>query len=103
LWTLAHHRVPLLIVMFNNRSYYNDEDHQILMAKDRGRAVENAGIGLQIVDPAVDFAGLARALGIHGVGPIDDPADLRPALEGAVRYVRREQRAALVDVITESR
>ena len=103
LWTLAHHRVPLLIVMFNNRSYYNDEDHQILMAKDRGRAVENAGIGLQIVDPVVDFAGLARALGIHGEGPIDDPADLRPALERAVRYVQREQRAALVDVITESR
>ncbi len=103
LWTLAHHRVPLLIVMFNNRSYYNDEDHQILMAKDRGRAVENAGIGLQIVDPTVDFAGLARALGIHGEGPIEDPADLRPALERAVWYVKGEQRAALVDVITESR
>jgi thiamine pyrophosphate-dependent acetolactate synthase large subunit-like protein len=103
LWTLAHHRVPLLIVMFNNRSYYNDEDHQILMAKDRGRPVENAGIGLQIVDPVVDFAGLARSFGVYGEGPIEDPADLRPALERAVRYVKQEQRAALVDVITESR
>jgi thiamine pyrophosphate-dependent acetolactate synthase large subunit-like protein len=103
LWTLAHHRVPLLIVMYNNRSYYNDEDHQILMARDRGRPVENAGIGLQIVDPPVDFAGVARAFGIHGEGPIEDPADLRPALERAVQYVKREQRAALVDVITESR
>jgi len=103
LWTLAHHRVPLLIVMYNNRSYYNDEDHQILMARDRGRPVENAGIGLQIVDPPVDFAGLARAFGIHGEGPIEDPADLRPALERAVQYVKREQRAALVDVVTESR
>ncbi len=103
LWTLAHHRVPLLIVMFNNRSYYNDEDHQILMAKSRGRSVENAGIGLQIRDPSVDFARLARSFGIHGEGPIEDPADLRPALERAVRYVRQEKRAALVDVITESR
>jgi thiamine pyrophosphate-dependent acetolactate synthase large subunit-like protein len=103
LWTLAHHRVPLLIVMFNNRSYYNDEDHQILMAKDRGRPVENASIGLQIVNPPVDFAGLARAFGIHGEGPIEDPADLRPALERAVRHIHQEQRAALVDVITESR
>ena len=103
LWTLAHHRVPLLIVMFNNRSYYNDEDHQILMAKSRGRSVENAGIGLQIRDPLVDFGRLARSFGIHGEGPIEDPAELRPALERAVRVVRQEQRAALVDVVTESR
>ncbi|MGH2405468.1 MAG: thiamine pyrophosphate-dependent enzyme, partial [bacterium] len=103
LWTLAHHRVPLLVVMFNNRSYYNDEDHQILMARSRGRPVENAGIGLQIRDPSVDFGRLARSFGIYGGGPIEDPADLRPALEGAVRVVRQERRAALVDVITESR
>ncbi|MGH2371989.1 MAG: thiamine pyrophosphate-dependent enzyme [bacterium] len=103
LWTLAHHRVPLLIVMFNNRSYYNDEDHQILMAKSRGRPVENAGIGLQIVDPPVDFARLARSFGIHGEGPIEDPAALRPALERAVKVVKQERRPALVDVITESR
>ncbi len=103
LWTLAHHRVPLLIVMFNNRSYYNDEDHQILMARSRGRPAENAGIGLQIRDPAVDFGRLARSFGIHGEGPIEDPADLRPALERAVQVVKQERRAALVDVITESR
>ncbi len=103
LWTAAHHRIPLLIVMFNNRSYYNDEDHQILMAKARGRPVENAHIGLQIVDPSVDFAALARSFGVHGEGPIEDPADLRPALERAVRVVKREKRPALVDVITQSR
>lgn len=103
LWTLAHHRVPLLIVMFNNRSYYNDEDHQILMAKSRGRPMENAGIGLQIRDPVVDYGRLARSFGIHGEGPIEDPAELRPAFERAVNVVRKEQRAALVDVVTESR
>lgn len=103
LWTAAHHRIPLLIVMFNNRSYYNDEDHQILMAKARGRPVENAYIGLRIVDPSVDFAALARSFGVHGEGPIEDPADLRPALERAVRVVKRERRPALVDVITQSR
>jgi thiamine pyrophosphate-dependent acetolactate synthase large subunit-like protein len=103
LWTAAHHRIPLLIVMFNNRSYFNDEDHQVLMAKARGRPVENAHIGLRIDEPPVDFAGLARAFGIHGEGPIEDPADLRPALERAVRYVKREHQPALVDVITQSR
>ncbi len=103
LWTAVHHRIPLLIVMFNNRSYYNDEDHQVLMAKARGRPVENAHIGLRLNEPPVDFAGLARAFGIHAEGPIEDPADLRPALERAVRHVKRERQPALVDVITQSR
>ncbi len=103
LWTAAHHRIPLLIVMFNNRSYYNDEDHQILMARARGRPVENAHIGLRIDEPAVDFAGLARAFGVYAEGPIDDPAVLGPALQRAVHYVRRERQPALVDVITQPR
>ncbi len=103
LWTAAHHRIPLLIVMFNNRSYFNDEDHQILMARARGRPVENAHIGLRIDDPPVDFAGLARSYGVHAEGPIEDPAGLRPALERAVRHVKRERRPALVDVVTQSR
>ena len=103
LWTAARHRIPLLVVMFNNRSYFNDEDHQILMAKARGRPVENAHIGLRLDDPPVDFAGLARSFGIHAEGPIEDPADLRPALTRAVRYVKREKQPALVDVITQSR
>ena len=103
LWTAAHHRTPLLVVMFNNRSYFNDEDHQVLMAKARGRPVENAHIGLRMDDPPVDFAGLARSLGVYAEGPIEDPADLRPALSRAVRHVRRERRPALVDVVTQSR
>ncbi len=103
LWTAAHHRIPLLIVMFNNRSYYNDEDHQILMALARGRPVENAGIGLRMDDPPVDFAGLARSFGVYGEGPIEDPRDLRPALERAVRHVKEARAPALVDVFTRPR
>ncbi len=103
LWTAAHHRIPLLIVMFNNRSYYNDEEHQILMAKARGRPVERAGIGLRMDAPPVDFAGLARSFGIYGEGPIEDPDALRPALERAVRHVKEAHTAALVDVVTQPR
>jgi len=103
LWTAAHHRIPLLIVMFNNRSYYNDEDHQILMAKARTRPVENSGIGLHMVDPPVDFATMAKGFGIEAWGPIEDPSDLKPALERAVRYVLKERKAALVDVVTQAR
>ncbi len=60
--------IPLLIVMFIDRSYYNDEDHQILIAKARGRPVERSGNGLRMDDPPVDFAGLAGSFGIYGEG-----------------------------------
>jgi thiamine pyrophosphate-dependent acetolactate synthase large subunit-like protein len=103
LWTAAHHRVPLLIVMYNNRSYFNDEEHQILMAKTRNRPVENAHIGQRMDDPAVDFAGMAKSFGIEAWGPIEDPADIRPALERGVRHVLRERKAALVDIYTQFR
>lgn len=103
LWTAAHHRVPLLIVMFNNRTYYNDEEHQILVARARGRPVENAHIGQAMVDPPVDFAGLARSFGVEAWGPVEDPADLKTTLERAVRYVVGERKPALVDVITQPR
>ena len=103
LWTAAHHRIPLLIVMYNNRSYYNDEEHQMLMARSRGRPVENAWIGQRIDDPAVDFAGLARSFGIEAWGPVEEPDELRATLERAVRFVGKERRPALVDVITQSR
>ncbi|MGH2453066.1 MAG: thiamine pyrophosphate-binding protein [bacterium] len=103
LWTAAHHRIPLLIVMFNNRSYFNDEEHQVLMARARGRPVENAHIGQAMADPAVEFAAMARSFGIEAWGAVEEPTDLRPALERAVRYVTRERKPALVDVVMQSR
>ena len=86
--------------MNNNHSYYNSERHQEMMAEARARPVQNKGIGTRIEDPAVDYAGLARDFGIYGVGPIENPSDLRPALKEAVRVVRDKKRAALVDVVT---
>ncbi|MDR7484900.1 MAG: thiamine pyrophosphate-binding protein [Armatimonadota bacterium] len=103
LWTAAHHRIPLLVVMFNNRTYYNDEEHQILMARARGRSVERAHIGLAMKDPPVDFAGLARSFGVEAWGPVEEPGDLKPALERAVRHVLRERKPALVDVVMQNR
>jgi thiamine pyrophosphate-dependent acetolactate synthase large subunit-like protein len=103
LWTAAHHRIPLLAVMHNNRSLYNSEEHGMQMAEHRDRPVERAGIGTQITDPNVDFATLARSFGTHGEGPISRIADLRPALERALRVVKEEGRLALVDVVCEAR
>ncbi|HEU4342491.1 MAG TPA: thiamine pyrophosphate-dependent enzyme [Candidatus Binatia bacterium] len=103
LWTAAKHRIPLLIVMHNNQSFYNSEEHGIEVAKYRGRPVENAGIGTHVDDPAVDFAKMAQSFGVHAEGPIRKPAELRPALERALRFVKEKRLPALVDVISEPR
>ncbi len=99
IWTAAHHRVPVLFVVCNNRSYFNDEDHQALIARARHRPVENRVVGIRIEDPPVDFAGLARAFGAHGEGPVEDPALIAPALRRALRVVKEDQRPAVVDVV----
>lgn len=103
LWTAAHHNIPLLIVMNNNRSYYNSEAHQHAMAVSRGRPAQNQGTGTRIENPDMDYAALARSFGVCGVGPIEKPEDLRKALKEAVRVVREEKRPALVDVVTQAR
>ena len=103
LWTAAKHRIPLLMVMHNNQSYYNSEEHGIEVAKFRKRPVENAGIGTHVDDPAVDYAKMAQSFGLYAEGPISRTADLRPALERAMKYVKEKQLPALVDVISEPR
>jgi thiamine pyrophosphate-dependent acetolactate synthase large subunit-like protein len=99
-YTAAHHRLPLLTVMFNNRTYGNDEEHQDAVAKVRGRPVENKVVGIRIDDPAPDFARIARGFGVHAEGPIDEAGAVGPALRRAIRAVKDEGRPALVDVIT---
>src|SRR5262245_21196336 len=100
LYTAAHHRLPLLTVMFNNRTYGNDEAHQESVAKTRGRPVENKVVGIRIDDPPPDFAKIAEGFGVHAEGPIDSADAVGPALRRALRVVKEEGRPALVDVVT---
>ena len=102
LWTAAHHRIPLLMVMHNNRAYHQETMHLQRMANRHNRGIDRAHIGTTIDDPAIDFARLAQSLGIHGEGPIADPKQLGPALARAVALVKRGE-PALVDVVTEPR
>jgi thiamine pyrophosphate-dependent acetolactate synthase large subunit-like protein len=97
LWTAAHHGIPILFVVANNRSYYNDEEHQDRVARVRNRPPENRWIGQRIDEPPVNFAGLARDLGAAGFGPVADPDDLAEAYRGALNAVS-EGGPALVDV-----
>jgi len=102
LWTAAHHRIPLLLVMHNNRAYHQEVMHLQRMANRRQRGIVNAGIGTTITDPDIDYASLARSMGLYGAGPITDPNDLGPALRVAVERVERGE-PALVDVVTQPR
>jgi acetolactate synthase I/II/III large subunit len=101
LYTAAHHRLPLLTVMCNNRSYYNDEEHQEVMAKARGRSLENKVVGIRIEDPAPDFAKIAQGFGVYAEGPIAEPHQLGPALKRALKVVKEDRLPALVDVVTQ--
>jgi thiamine pyrophosphate-dependent acetolactate synthase large subunit-like protein len=103
LWTAANSRIPLLVVMYNNRAYYNDWEHQIRVARHRGTPVENARVGQEIDDPAPDFAGIARGFGWHAEGPIVDPDQAGPAIQRAMRYVKEKRMPALVDTIVRRR
>jgi acetolactate synthase-1/2/3 large subunit len=102
LWVAAKHRIPLLVVMYNNRAYYNDWEHQIRMAKLRDTPVERAHIGMDMDDPAPDFAALAKSMGWYAEGPIDRPEDVAPALKRAIARVKAGQ-PALLDTITQKR
>jgi acetolactate synthase-1/2/3 large subunit len=102
LWVAAKHEIPMLIVMHNNRAYYNDWEHQLRMARLRGTDETKAHIGMDLFGPAPDFAALARAMGCHGEGPIEKPQEIRPALLRALAEVKKG-RVALVDTITRHR
>jgi acetolactate synthase-1/2/3 large subunit len=102
LWVAAKHRIPMLVVMYNNRAYYNDWEHQIRMAKLRGTALERAHIGMDMDGPAPDFAALAKSMGWYAEGPIDRPRDVAGALKRAIKRVKAGQ-PALLDTITQKR
>jgi acetolactate synthase-1/2/3 large subunit len=102
LWTAAKNNIPLLIVMFNNRAYYNDWEHQIHVAEMRETPVERAYIGQDIAGPEPDFATLAKSCGWYAEGPITDPAEIAGALTRAIAKVKAGQ-PALVDTILRPR
>jgi thiamine pyrophosphate-dependent acetolactate synthase large subunit-like protein len=100
LWTAVHYRIPLLIVVANNRSFYNDEVHQERMAIMRNRPVDNKWIGQKMLDPEIDMAALARAQGARGYGPITKAEELASVFAEAIAAVDAGE-VAVVDVRIE--
>ncbi|HEX3708663.1 MAG TPA: thiamine pyrophosphate-dependent enzyme, partial [Pseudolabrys sp.] len=99
-WTAAHYKIPLLIVIANNRSFFNDELHQERVARMRNRPIENRWVGQRISEPDIDLAAMARAQGAVGIGPVDTIGDLAATFAEAIAAVEAGQ-VVVVDVRVE--
>ena len=101
LWTAVHYKIPLLMIVANNRSFFNDEVHQEKVARMRGRDVSNKWIGMRMDDPEIALADMARAQGCAAFGPVTTQAELESAITQAIAAVE-EGRVAVVEVITDA-
>lgn len=102
LWTAAHHKIPLLFVMHNNRGYHQETMHLQRMAAMHNRRMDQAWIGNSLENPHIDFAKLAQSYGVWAEGPISNPAELGPALRRALAVVKSGL-PALLDVVCQAR
>jgi acetolactate synthase I/II/III large subunit len=102
LWTAAHHRIPLLTIMHNNRGYHQEVMFVEEQATLHNRGADRSHIGTKLWDPNIDYAKMAQAYGMHGEGPITDPHDLVPALKRGIEIVKKGE-PAMIDVVTQPR
>jgi len=102
LWTAAHHGIPYLTIIQNNRAYHQEVMHIQRMANRHNRGIQNAGIGTTIDRPNIDYARIAQGYGAVGIGPITDPNDLSEAFRKGIAAVKAGQ-PALIDVVTQPR
>ncbi|MDP8990406.1 MAG: thiamine pyrophosphate-binding protein [Acidobacteriota bacterium] len=102
LWTAAHHKIPLLNVIHNNRAYHQERMYIQMVAAKQNRGIDRADIGTSFKDPFINYAKMAESYGMYSEGPISDPKDLGPALKRAIEKVKSGE-PALVDVLTQPR
>jgi thiamine pyrophosphate-dependent acetolactate synthase large subunit-like protein len=86
LWTAVHHRIPVLVMIANNTSYFVDEEHQRTVSRQRGRKLENAWIGQRLEDPAIDLSAMARAQGCSAER-VEQRSELTAAIERGIAAV----------------
>ena len=102
LWTATHHKIPLLSIMHNNRGYHAEVMFVQRMTAERNRGADKAHIGTTLRDPNIDYAKMAQAYGMAGIGPISDPKDLVPALKRGLEIVKKGE-PVMIDTITQPR
>jgi thiamine pyrophosphate-dependent acetolactate synthase large subunit-like protein len=102
LWTAAHHKIPLLNIMHNNRSYHEERMYIQMFAAKFNRGVENGDIGTALNNPDINYASIAKGYGLYAEGPITDPKDLAPAIRRGIERVKAGE-PVLLDVVTQPR
>jgi thiamine pyrophosphate-dependent acetolactate synthase large subunit-like protein len=102
LWTAAHHNLPMLTVMHNNRAWHMELMYVQYMTGVRGRGHDRAHIGTTFRDPYIDYAKMAEGYGMKSEGPISDPSKLAAALARGVESVKNGE-PYLIDVLTQPR
>jgi thiamine pyrophosphate-dependent acetolactate synthase large subunit-like protein len=104
LWTAAHHRIPLLTLVHNNRAYHQEimQLQRVANQHNRGVSIDRCKIGTAIEDPNIDYARLAQSMGVRAEGPIANPRDLGPAIRRGIEAVKKGE-PYLIDVITQPR
>jgi acetolactate synthase-1/2/3 large subunit len=102
LWTAAHHNIPLLTIMHNNRAYHAEVMFVQRQCAFHNRGADRAHIGTTLTNPNIDYAKMAQAYGFYGEGPISDPKDLPGAFKRGIERVKKGE-PALIDVVTQPR
>ncbi|MDE3114853.1 MAG: thiamine pyrophosphate-binding protein [Pseudomonadota bacterium] len=102
MWAAAHNRIPLLYVIHNNRAYFNEIMALQRIANRRNRGIDRTGIGNDLTEPVVDYAALAKSMGVAGFGPVTDPKDLAAVFKQAIALVKKGE-PVLVDVVAQGR
>ena len=102
LWTAAHHKIPLLTIMHNNRGYHAEVMFVQRMAAQRNRGVDRAHIGTRLIEPNINYAKMAETYGLTGIGPISDPKDMAAAFKRGIEIVKQGE-PVVIDTITQPR
>jgi thiamine pyrophosphate-dependent acetolactate synthase large subunit-like protein len=102
LWTAAHHKIPLLTVMHNNRAYHQEVMGIQSLANRHNRGIDRIHIGTKIDNPNIDYAKLAQSMGVRAEGPIADPKDLAAAIRRGIAVVKSGE-PYLIDTVTQPR
>jgi acetolactate synthase-1/2/3 large subunit len=101
-WTAAHHSIPILSIMHNNRAYHEERMYIQLYGAKYNRAVDRSDIGTALIKPNIDYAMVAKGYGLYSEGPISNPNDLGPAIARGIERVKKGE-PALIDVVTQPR
>jgi acetolactate synthase I/II/III large subunit len=102
LWTAAHHQIPMLNIMHNNRAYHEERMYLALLGAKYDRSPETSDIGTALKGPNIDYASIAKGFGLYAEGPIENPRDLAPAIRRGIERVKKGE-PVLIDVVTQPR